>query len=160
MILCEVWSVRMTMQPCTIHVGHKSHCSYFTGNFWTTDPTVDTTEATHLGGCQFHNHEQAEKATDSFLFQQMKQHSLSQQNSETWYLWLAILRTCPHGGMVEHLLPCMVKCSPLRTQAFLCQVHHLLCCSMCRICPLKLYCRLLSLLQGLYSDMKFFHTSP
>lgn len=44
----------------------------------------------------------------------------SQQNNETWYLWLAILRTCPHGGMVEHLLPCMVKCSPLRTQSFFC----------------------------------------
>jgi len=54
----------MTMQPCTVHVGHNSCCSYFTGNLWTTHPTVDNAEATHLGGCQYHNREQAEKATD------------------------------------------------------------------------------------------------
>jgi hypothetical protein len=65
--------------------------------------------------------------------------------------------TCPHGGMVQHLLPCMVKCSPLCTQTLLCQVNHLLCCCVGRICPLKPHCSLLSLLQGLRSHETVSH---
>jgi hypothetical protein len=73
---------------------------------------------------------------------------LKQETCDFLYSLSAV--TCPHGSMVEHFLPCMVKCSPLCTEPLLCQVHHLLCCCMCRICPLKSYCSLLSLLQGLW----------